>query len=65
MSLLFSDETAQYTAYKEATQRPHEVEWTNQIIGDAAAYAAPRVMSGTARIWGSTTRAFIKRNHSC
>ncbi|EWZ33848.1 hypothetical protein FOZG_13539 [Fusarium oxysporum Fo47] len=52
MSLLFSNETAQYAAYEEATQRPHEVEWTNQIIGDAAAYAASRVMSGTARIWG-------------
>lgn len=36
-----TDETAQYAAYEEATQRPHEVEWTNQIIGDAAAYAAP------------------------
>ncbi|KAM5519599.1 hypothetical protein FOXYSP1_18023 [Fusarium oxysporum f. sp. phaseoli] len=36
-----TDETAQYAAYKEATQRSHEVEWTNQIIGDAAAYAAP------------------------
>ncbi|KAF5265202.1 hypothetical protein FOXYS1_4009 [Fusarium oxysporum] len=46
------NETAQYAAYEEATQRPHEVEWTNQIIGDAAAYAASRVMSGTARIWG-------------
>ncbi|KAH7216946.1 uncharacterized protein BKA55DRAFT_546379 [Fusarium redolens] len=40
MSLLFDDNTVQYAAYEEVNERPHEANWSNQLIGDSAAYGA-------------------------
>ncbi|CEI61498.1 hypothetical protein FVEN_g9409 [Fusarium venenatum] len=38
----FSDDSNQAQAYETVTQRPHEAEWSHELIGGAAAYEAAK-----------------------
>lgn len=36
------DDSQQAQAYEQVTQRPHEAEWSHELIGGAAAYEAAK-----------------------
>ncbi|KAM0389485.1 hypothetical protein ACHAQC_008796 [Fusarium culmorum] len=38
----FSDDSNPAQAYEQVTQRPHEAEWSHELIGGAAAYEAAK-----------------------
>ncbi|QPC70473.1 hypothetical protein HYE68_001225 [Fusarium pseudograminearum] len=38
----FSDDSNPAQAYDQVTQRPHEAEWSHELIGGAAAYEAAK-----------------------
>ncbi|KAL6917203.1 hypothetical protein ACHAPO_005993 [Fusarium lateritium] len=38
----FSDDSDQAQAYETVKQRPHEAEWSHELIGGAAAYEAAK-----------------------
>ncbi|KAL6875482.1 hypothetical protein HDV57DRAFT_519539 [Trichoderma longibrachiatum] len=38
----FDDDSQQAQAYQQVTERPHEAEWSHELLGGAAAYEAAK-----------------------